>query len=399
MRNVLMIIICFCAMGMNAQFDTISLSNPSFEDYPRKGSYYTNAMEAQRNNIKGWYDCGIINFRSETAPDIHPSDFWSNTKQPSHGKTYLGMVTRDNDSWESVSQEMSGTLKAGECYSFSVELSKSERYLSGSRLNGSDKPNFNYTTPIVFRVWGGYGHCGTAELLAESIPVNNSKWETYTFKLSPKANYKYITFEAFYKVPVLFPYNGHVLVDNCSKIIQINCEEEIAMVEKKPVKALPPHKQVKKQPKKEVVEVVKEKPVETVAVAKPAKKILNLDRSTIRKGQTIEIQNLYFKADIASINRDSYEVLDEVYDFLKNNSDIFIEIGGHTNGTPSHEYCDKLSKDRAKVVAEYLAEKGIPGERLKFKGYGKRKSIASNLTKEGRKKNQRVEIKILSIGR
>lgn len=395
-----MIIICCCTLGMNAQFDTISLRNPSFEDYPRKGSYYTNAMEAQRNNIKGWYDCGIINFTTETAPDIHPSDFWSNTKQPSHGKTYLGMVTRDNDSWESVSQDMSGTLKAGQCYSFSVELSKSERYLSGSRLNETDKPHYNYTTPIVFRVWGGYGHCGTAELLAESVPVKNSKWKTYTFKLSPKANYKYITFEAFYKVPVLFPYNGHVLVDNCSKIIQINCDDELAVVEDIPKKVLPPHKQVKKAPKKQkVTEPVKEKPVETVVAAQPAKKILNLDRSTIRKGQTIEIQNLYFKADTASINRDSYVVLDEVYDFLKSNTDIFIEIGGHTNGTPSHDYCDKLSNDRAKEVASYLVNKGIPDERLKYKGYGKRKSIASNLTKEGRKKNQRVEIKILSMGK
>jgi len=57
-----------------------------------------------------------------------------------------------------------------------------------------------------------------------------------------------------------------------------------------------------------------------------------------------------------------------------------------------------LSTDRAKIVAEYLVDKGIPAERLTYKGYGKRKSIASNLTKEGRKKNQRVEIKILTIG-
>ncbi len=398
MRNLFVAIICFCAMGMNAQYDTISLRNASFEDTPRQGSYYQNAIESQKNNIRGWYDCGIMNFQNETAPDIHPSDYWSNTKQPSHGKTYLGMVTRDNDSWESVSQELPTPLKAGQCYSFSVELSKSERYISGSRYHDEDKPKFNYTTPAVFRLWGGYGYCGTAELLAESTPVKNSKWKTYTFKLSPKANYKYITFEAFYKVPVVFPYNGHVLVDNCSQFIEINCEDDLVMVEEKPEKVLPPHKRVKKKPKVQADVTPKKKEEEAVVYTKPAKKILNLDRNKITKGQTIEIQNLYFKADVASINRDSYVVLDEVYDFLKSNTDITIEIGGHTNGTPSHEYCDKLSTDRAKVVAEYLSEKGIPGSRLKYKGYGKRKSIASNLTPEGRKKNQRVEIKILSIG-
>jgi len=398
MRSLFIVLISFCAMGMSAQFDTISLRNPSFEDSPRKGGYYTNAMEAQRNNIKGWFDCGIYNFEMETAPDIHPSDYWSNTKQPSHGRTYLGMVTRDNDTWESVSQELPTPMKAGQCYSFSVELSKSERYISGSRLNAEDKPKYNYTTPSVFRLWGGYGYCGTAELLAESVPVKNSEWKTYTFKLSPKANYKYITFEAFYKVPVVIPYNGHILVDNCSKLIEINCEDELAVVEAKPKKVLPPHKRVKKKPKAKV-EVPKKKPEEeTVVYTKPPKKILNLDRNKIKKGQTIEIQNLYFKADMATINRKSYEVLDEVYDFLKSNIDISVEIGGHTNGVPPHEYCDSLSTDRAKTVAEYLVDKGIPPNRLKYKGYGKRKWIASNLTPEGRKKNQRVEIKILTIG-
>lgn len=387
-------------MEVSAQFDTISLRNPSFEDYPRKGSYYhRSAAEAQRNNIKGWYDCGIINFPMETAPDIHPSDFWSNTKQPSHGNTYLGLVTRDNDSWESVSQELSSPLKAGQCYSFSVELSKSERYLSPSRLNQGDNRDYNYTRPIVFRLWGGYGYCGTAELLAETVPVKNSKWKTFTFKLKPKANYRYITFEAFYKVPVVFPYNGHILIDNCSQFIEIDCNEELVVEEEKPEKVLPPHKRVKKKPKTPVVAKPEKKKTEVAAVSKPpAEKIMDLDRNKIRKGQTIEIQNLYFTADSATVNQESYKVLDEVYDFLKQNSDITIEIGGHTNGQPPHEYCDRLSTNRAKTVAQYLVNKGISSDRLKYKGYGKRKSIASNLTKEGRKKNQRVEIKILSIG-
>jgi outer membrane protein OmpA-like peptidoglycan-associated protein len=265
-------------------------------------------------------------------------------------------------------------------------------------LNAEEKPKYNYTTPAVFRLWGGYGYCGTVELLAESLPVQNSEWKTYTFKLSPKANYRYITFEAFYKVPVVFPYNGHVLIDNCSQLIEINCEDELAIEEEKEEKVLPPHKRVKQKPEVPINQTPKKEVEEAVVSAKPAKKILNLDRNKIKKGQTIEIQNLYFKADVANINEKSHEVLDEIYEFLRSNDDITVEIGGHTNGTPSHEYCDKLSTDRAKVVAEYLIEKGIPVDRLTYKGYGKRRAIASNLTKEGRKKNQRVEIKILTIG-
>ena len=95
----------------------------------------------------------------------------------------------------------------------------------------------------------------------------------------------------------------------------------------------------------------------------------------------------------------SFTILDDIFLFLDNNEDIEVEIQGHTNGNRgiTHEYCDNLSTSRAKMVASYLATKGIDVERLKFKGYGKRKPIASNRTKEGRTRNQRVEIKILSI--
>ena len=72
-------------------------------------------------------------------------------------------------------------------------------------------------------------------------------------------------------------------------------------------------------------------------------------------------------------------------------------VGGHTNGIPPHDYCDKLSTARAEAVAKYLIQKGIEDERIQFKGYGKRKPIASNNSEEGRKRNQRVEIKIISM--
>lgn len=390
MRILLILIIAFGQMGINAQKDTITLDNPSFEDSPRQGA----------NGIKGWYDCGILNFPEESPPDIHPKDFWNNTKQASHGNTYLGIVVRDNDTYESVSQKLSKPLKAGQCYSFSIELSRSNKYLSGSKLeienNGNTSQQFNYTTPTVIRIWGGTGYCNTKELLGESVPVKHSEWKTYPFKLSPSFNHKSITIEAYYKVPVLVPYNGHVLVDNCSEIIEINCSDEIIAQAEEPSAKIPPHKRFKK---KKIVK--KEKIDDSIVDAnpKPEKaKIMNLDRTKLKKDQTIEIKNLYFQSDVTSINSNSYEVLDEIYDFLDENKDITIEIGGHTNNLPPHEYCDKLSEERAKEVAVYLVEKGIDGDRIFYRGYGKRKSIASNLTPEGRMKNQRVEIKILSIG-
>lgn len=127
------------------------------------------------------------------------------------------------------------------------------------------------------------------------------------------------------------------------------------------------------------------------------KVIPDLEREKIAVGQTLRINQLYFTADSSVVSPESYSVLNEIYDFLRTNKDIIIEIGGHTNGIPPHEYCDKLSAARAKNVASYLYEKGIPISQISFRGYGKRNPIASNDTQSGRNKNQRVELKILEI--
>jgi outer membrane protein OmpA-like peptidoglycan-associated protein len=123
-----------------------------------------------------------------------------------------------------------------------------------------------------------------------------------------------------------------------------------------------------------------------------------IDAANIRVGQVVRIDKLYFETDSTNIAGRAIPVLDDVYNFLTANPNIIIEVGGHTNGLPPHDYCDKLSTERAKNVAEHLIDRGIPTERINYKGYGKRVPVATNQTVEGRKRNQRVEIKILSLG-
>lgn len=173
MRILLPVLFIFFSLMSYAQMDVIELSNPSFEETPRKGG----AMKG----IIGWYDCGILNFPKESAPDIHPGGFWNVDKEAYDGETYLGLVVRDNDTWESVSQrvyleeENGNKLLAGNCYSFSMAVHRAEEYISGSRLqlkiDGNKRQIFNYNTPT------------------------------------------------------LTSYNGHVLIDNLSDVIQIACED------------------------------------------------------------------------------------------------------------------------------------------------------------------------------
>lgn len=123
---------------------------------------------------------------------------------------------------------------------------------------------------------------------------------------------------------------------------------------------------------------------------------LTVDKLDI--GTTVNIEKLFFDADSTDIKPASYDVLDEIFDFLITNENVVIEIGGHTNSIPPDDYCDRLSNNRAKSVADYLYKKGIVHSRISYKGYGKRQPIATNATRSGRQKNQRVEIKVLSLG-
>ena len=119
--------------------------------------------------------------------------------------------------------------------------------------------------------------------------------------------------------------------------------------------------------------------------------------SSLQPGQTIRLRSLEFEADSSRITPQSIPVLEELYGFLKDNAQIALEVGGHTNNIPPQEYCDSLSTARAKAVAAYLVGRGIATQRVQYYGYGKRNPIFSNQTEDGRQRNQRVEIKILRI--
>lgn len=121
------------------------------------------------------------------------------------------------------------------------------------------------------------------------------------------------------------------------------------------------------------------------------------DVSQIKEGQTIRIQKLKFAADDFAILEESEPSLDEIYDFMQKHPKVIIEIGGHTNRLPSTEYCNWLSSYRAESVREYLVGKGITEDRISAKGYGKTEPIDVSNTARGRKRNQRVEIKIISL--
>jgi|GEM_PF-612077 len=117
----------------------------------------------------------------------------------------------------------------------------------------------------------------------------------------------------------------------------------------------------------------------------------------IKVGQIIPLNNIYFEANKSTLKEESTNELVRVFEFLDSNPNLIVEIRGHTNGLCSDAFADELSTDRSNSVMKYITERGIPRDRIEYKGYGKTEPVASNDSVEGRKKNQRVEMKILEI--
>ena len=217
MKFFLSIVLTAFLFSQNAkgQAEIIYLKNPSFEGTPKEGSLNVPM-------IPGWYDCG---FPGETIPDIHPkpnSAFGVDTR-PAHGETYIGLVVRDNDTWERVSQRLSSPLLAEVEYQFSISLARSLTYESSSKTN---KHLVNFATPSKLRIWGGNSICDRGEKLAESDLIINSSWLENTFTFKPFQNFEYLILEAFYKTPTPFPYNGNILMDHASSIVPIGVFEK-----------------------------------------------------------------------------------------------------------------------------------------------------------------------------
>jgi len=73
-----------------------------------------------------------------------------------------------------------------------------------------------------------------------------------------------------------------------------------------------------------------------------------------------------------------------------------VEIGGHTDSGGSEKVNQKISEKRAESAKKYIMDKfNVPGDRMAVKGYGSKKPIADNKTKEGRSRNRRVEFKVI----
>jgi hypothetical protein len=177
-----------CAAQQVPDDGSIRLYNPSFEDKPR-----ASAVPA------GW--------RTQTpgsTPDIMPGA-WEVNCTPQDGRSCLALVTREDGTVEDIGQALEKMLKKDSCYTFSIQLSHSSKYVG-------------YNLPVRLRVWGGAQPGQKQVLLATTPLISHSEWKEYKLQFVPTSYLKSITLEAYYAPGTMFKYRGNILLDNCSVI-------------------------------------------------------------------------------------------------------------------------------------------------------------------------------------
>lgn len=176
--------LCFLVcIGFIPVFGQINVVNPSFEDEP-----------SDATTPQGWHPCDDL-----TTPDIFPG-FWGVYNEPSNGNTYVGIITRENGTYEQFGQRLSIPMKKGECYRTMIDLAHSIIYAG-------------YNQPIKLRIYLGSSKCEKDQLIFTSPLIKSMNWETHMIKFKPNENHEYIIFEAYFQDGE-FSRKGNILIDN-----------------------------------------------------------------------------------------------------------------------------------------------------------------------------------------
>jgi len=148
-----------------------------------------------------------------------------------------------------------------------------------------------------------------------------------------------------------------------------------------------------------MVDFLEEEGVKTNLIQDLQKSVKTNDALSFREevdGVIVNLGNVLFEFDKAVIRKEFEKGLDQLAEVLKKYPKLDIVVSGHTDSIGSKEYNQKLSELRAKAIADYLLQRGVSQDRISYIGYGDSRPVESNATSEGRAKNRRVEIKIIT---
>lgn len=122
---------------------------------------------------------------------------------------------------------------------------------------------------------------------------------------------------------------------------------------------------------------------------------MNFKLQPIEVGAVVNLKNVLFELGTVTLLQESYPELNGVVEFLKSNPKVEIVLEGHTDNRGDMKKNLALSQERVDAIKSYLVSKGISSKRIKGKGFGGTRPIATNNSEEARALNRRVEFRIL----
>ena len=106
--------------------------------------------------------------------------------------------------------------------------------------------------------------------------------------------------------------------------------------------------------------------------------------------------SVHFAFNKADLTAKAKTALDQLLAEVPNTKGYLLVVEGDTDSVGSAKYNYKLSERRADAVVQYLSGKNIPAHKIYLIGLGKDKYVAENNTADGRAKNRRVDVRLMT---
>jgi outer membrane protein OmpA-like peptidoglycan-associated protein len=146
----------------------------------------------------------------------------------------------------------------------------------------------------------------------------------------------------------------------------------------------------------EVIKVIKDGQITSLEDAIEEINAYN-EGAKLKEGNKIMFRSIYFDFNSWKIKEESRESLLKMKGLIDANSGVIVEISGHTDEVGSKRYNKRLSKKRAKAVAQYLIkELDVSKKSVVAVGYGETEPYVANTDEISRGLNRRTEFKVIS---
>jgi OmpA-OmpF porin, OOP family len=120
--------------------------------------------------------------------------------------------------------------------------------------------------------------------------------------------------------------------------------------------------------------------------------VANLDNYHVVNQSTV-----LFGFNKDTLTKEGKDSLDQLASAVPNTKGYIITVEGGTDSTGPADYNYALSQRRADAVIQYLASShNVPAYKIYLIGLGKDKPADSNNTREGRAKNRRVDVRLMT---